>query len=129
MKVSSRDSADGGSIEFHLKRYHEKHQAYLRAAKRSVAHHTGAQTTLFANVNNRPTLRPFTSKLGPEDPHGYRDNSITGDLVTDIYKEFAETCRQPESEAYLRTLPGASNYTLYFGIVSHLLHDAYYCCS
>ena len=43
---------------------------------------------------------------GPWDTNGYRDKSITDDLITDVYTTFSNQTRSSESQAYLRTLAG-----------------------
>jgi hypothetical protein len=48
-------------------------------------------------------LQEFSS---PADADGYSDKSITDDLITDIYVEFVDHVRGPESDEYLKTLKG-----------------------
>jgi hypothetical protein len=49
------------------------------------------------------SLMAFSS---PFDVEQYADDSITDDLVTDLFLEFSERTRQIESEKYVRTLTG-----------------------
>lgn len=53
-----------------------------------------------------PLLYPFSE---PNDPAGYGDRVISDDLITDIYLEFCEHERNPESSQYSRTLTGMFN--------------------
>jgi hypothetical protein len=83
-------------VELHLLEYKEKHLDYLR------------------NFQNRriSPLRPdsLNEFSGPWDMTGYADNSITDDLITDLYLEFSEQTRRVESDKYLRTLTGKVPY-------------------
>jgi hypothetical protein len=45
-----------------------------------------------------PVLKNFTR---PWDANGYRDKSITDDLITDVYTTFSDRTRSSESQAYL----------------------------
>lgn len=42
----------------------------------------------------------------PYDAGGYNARPITSDLITDIYLEFNNRTRQPESQEYCRTRTG-----------------------
>lgn len=60
----------------------------------------GGQVTLGFQ---RPSLVPFST---PDDPNGYNDTSISGDIISDLYNEFVATCREAESEMLVKTLLG-----------------------
>ena len=42
----------------------------------------------------------------PYDLEGYGDDSITDDLITDVFLEFSERTQKDESDSYMRTLTG-----------------------
>jgi hypothetical protein len=40
---------------------------------------------------------------------GYGDKSVTDEMIMEVYLEFSNTTRKPESDAYLRTRTGEHN--------------------
>jgi hypothetical protein len=50
-------------------------------------------------------LLPFSDPFNPE---GYADNSITHDLITELFLIFHERTRKKESDDFLKTLTGES---------------------
>ena len=79
--------------ELHLLEYGQTKLEYLRYFESRKKH-----ASLFP-----VTLETFSE---PWDSNGYRDKSITDDLITDVYTTFSDQTRSSESQAYLRTLPG-----------------------
>lgn len=82
--------------EVHLKLYHERHRDYLEALVAQQALRASSmkgQQTLTPTIPVNPI--PFSA---PDDPNGYNDTAISGDMVTELYTEFVATCRQAESE-------------------------------
>ena len=79
--------------ELHLLEYNQTKLEYLKYYEIRKR-----QASLFP-----PILKNFT---GPWDANGYRDKSITDDLITDVYATFSDQTRNSESQAYLRTLAG-----------------------
>jgi hypothetical protein len=79
-------------LELHLLEYKQRELEYLQFF--GHRHVSPFQTV---------SLKAFSS---PFDVEGYADNSITDDLVTDLFLEFSERSRQIESEKYVRTLTG-----------------------
>jgi hypothetical protein len=51
-------------------------------------------------------IQPLMEFSGPYDADGYADNSISYEVVTELWLEFSERTRKVESEKYLRTLTG-----------------------
>lgn len=82
--------------ELHLKLYHEDQRGYLVAVSRAMA----AQAEAGIKVQ---TLRAFSA---PDDPDGYNDTSISGDIISELYMEFGSS-RKEESEAFLKTTSGS----------------------
>ena len=80
--------------ELHLLRYRQKMLEYLQNIQ-------SRHTTTFRS----DPLMPFSS---PFDPEGYADNSITHDLITELFLMFHERGRKKESDDYLKTLTGES---------------------
>jgi hypothetical protein len=79
-------------LELHLLEYKQRELEYLQF----FGHR---RVSPFQTVS----LKAFSS---PFDVEGYADDSITDDLVTDLFLEFSERSRQIESEKYVRTLTG-----------------------
>jgi hypothetical protein len=82
-----------GTTELHLLEYSQIKLEYLRYFESRKTH-----ASLFPVM-----LKAFSE---PWDSHGYRNKSITDDLITDVYIMFSDQTRNSESQAYLRTLTG-----------------------
>ena len=83
------------SAEFHLLEHRQLFLKYLQA---------------FASCCIFPydplNLEPFCSSEGHDSGYGYDDKSISEDMVSEVYLEYSNRTRKPESEGYLRTLTG-----------------------
>lgn len=67
---------------------------------------SGGQTTLtFAQPSRSLRCVPKEFSL-PYNPAGYADDSISNDMISQVYLEFTKRTRSEESWAYLRTLTG-----------------------
>ena len=84
-------------LELHLKQYHDMERDYLGALERTAK----AQKDAKGKVPIQ-TIIPFSE---PADPFGYNLTSISGDMVTEVYKHFGE-CRKVESTNFIKTLSG-----------------------
>ncbi|GBE81445.1 hypothetical protein SCP_0311740 [Sparassis crispa] len=79
--------------QLHLLEYHKQRLSYLQSFK--------MRQEIKQSLVPAELLRSFSK---PNSAGGYSDQSITDDLVTDVYNKFSEKTRQTESEYYLRTL-------------------------
>jgi hypothetical protein len=65
-------------------------------------------TQFFGTVPPQATQRvglvPFSTM---DDPEGYGGNSITDDLIADVYTYFLQSSRRAESEALIRGITGS----------------------
>ena len=94
-KFSGSDKPWPEDLELHLLQYKQKVLEYLLHFewKRASPLH----------------VQSLTAFSGPHDMDGYADNSITDDVITELFLEFSERSRQKECEKYLRTLTGRSH--------------------
>lgn len=76
------------SIELHLLEYKQRMLEYLDFYTLRINQHSATPSV----------LHPFSA---PNDPAGYRDASISNDLVTEVYLEYCERTRNMESGKYL----------------------------
>lgn len=83
-----------GLIELHLLEYHKAELEYLKAF---------AARNLQESMRNGAAFAAFSE---PWDSDNYNDNSITDQLITDLYLHFNKHTRCDESQDYLRTLKG-----------------------
>lgn len=67
----------------------------------------GTQTTLSFAGRSETSSRIPKAFSAPHNAKGYNDNSISNDLVTQVYLELSKQTRDAESWAYLRTLTGS----------------------
>ncbi|KAJ7182935.1 hypothetical protein C8R43DRAFT_968527 [Mycena crocata] len=95
------NSTSGGLAEnikqLHLQEYHQHAMEYLRA-------YTFAHPQPVLSFSTQSSFTVFS----PPDSGGYNDDSITDDLITDLYIDFVETTRKLESGEYLRNLTAIS---------------------
>ena len=54
---------------------------------------------------------PLQSFSDPGDTKNYNDKLISNDVITEVFQEFVSGSRERESEDYLRTLSGKSQFT------------------
>ena len=58
-------------------------------------------------------VQPLMEFSGPYDIGDYADNSITHDVITDLWLDFSKQTRKRESERYLQTLTGESSVLIF----------------
>ncbi|KAF9025551.1 hypothetical protein BDZ89DRAFT_1135348 [Hymenopellis radicata] len=96
--IETRPSGTNGRLAEHVKQLHllEFHRCRLEYAR-------FYQMLRTEGVLGLPPLCEFSV---PGDPTGYADESITDDLIGDIYKDFHQRTRRDESDEYTRTRTG-----------------------
>jgi hypothetical protein len=62
---------------------------------------------------------PLKAFIGPWDQNGYRDKSITDDLITDVYTAFSDETRSSESQDDLWMLEGKQSEGCQMAITHH----------
>ncbi|KAI0682549.1 hypothetical protein BC835DRAFT_1311466 [Cytidiella melzeri] len=90
--------------QLHLLQYHQKRLEYLHFVEEVVspAQKDSSQSKLVFSYHF--TVHPFST---PRDSKGYSDNSISHDMITEVYAHFG-SLRLQESSQYMRTLEAAS---------------------
>jgi hypothetical protein len=80
--------------ELHLLKYHKRVLEYLQYFK-----------SIPDGRFVPPQLKSFSD---PTDKHGYNDDPISDDVITEVFLEFSNRTRNEESDEYLRTLTGTN---------------------
>lgn len=87
-----------------------QHLQYLSQLKQAMAQMSqkGGQMTLQFGQSQLPSMAMFAPKpfSKPYSPVGYTDNSITDEMVTQIYLDFCTRARNDESWTYQTTIFG-----------------------
>ncbi|KAF8054908.1 hypothetical protein FPV67DRAFT_1681291 [Lyophyllum atratum] len=94
--VELRPKSTSAGIAEHVKQLH-----LLEYGKARIEY-----LTYFKGRNIGLRTVPFQCFSDPDALSGYRDQSITHDLVTDVYLDFVKQTREDESSDYARTLQG-----------------------
>ncbi|KAJ3476001.1 hypothetical protein NLI96_g11459 [Meripilus lineatus] len=98
MIVEFRPSMSAGRLaehlkQLHLREYKQRMMEYLRYFQARSQQKSADSARLF----------PFSA---PDDVDGYNDQTISSDMVSEVYQEFYERSRQEESIKHTRTLTG-----------------------
>ncbi|CAK5283262.1 unnamed protein product [Mycena citricolor] len=100
LRPSTTSNGLGENIkQLHLLEYHRRLREYLQAYKATIS--SGSLVGFF----RAPDLPNFSS---PTEDHGYRDATISNDVITEVYVEFSRQTREAESAVYLRNTSGIS---------------------
>ncbi len=103
MSISKVCKTHHGS-ELHLLEYHKKVLEYLN---------------VFESLPDTQLVPlPLKSFSEPHNKLGFNSNSISSDMVTEVFLEFSEKTHNNESDEYTRILTGTAKKGLYFIISS-----------
>ncbi|KAK6984837.1 hypothetical protein R3P38DRAFT_2575379, partial [Favolaschia claudopus] len=97
--VELRPSTTSGKLAENIKQLH-----LLEYKQRELEYLEAFRTRFIPSFNFGPAANPLQEFSAPHDTSGYNDESITDDLITDIFIEFSDRTRAVECSRYLRTL-------------------------
>ncbi|KAJ3477525.1 hypothetical protein NLI96_g10403 [Meripilus lineatus] len=96
--IEMRPSMTAGKLEEHIKQLH-----LLEYKERMLEYLVFFKVRSMQISAAAPRLHPYSE---PYDENGYRDQSITADMISEVYQGFGERSRRDESIKYTRTLDG-----------------------